>query len=51
MLLEHVETQLNNLVYEIKDEIRQQTEEVERKVMMTLAFLLCKKWLSSVQYC
>ena len=35
-LLEFTESQLNQLTYEIKEEIKQHTEEVERKVCISV---------------
>jgi len=40
-LLEFTESQLNQLTYEIKEEIRQHSEEVERKVSRLLMLLTC----------
>jgi len=43
-LLEFTESQLNQLTYEIKEEIRQHSDEVERKVgRTTLFYLPCTK--------
>jgi len=39
-LLEFTESQLNQLTYEIKEEIRQHSEEVERKVRLLHCFVL-----------
>ena len=47
-LLEFTESQLNQLTYEIKEEIKQHTEEVERKVCLVLSLLSHSLTLFSV---
>ena len=50
-LLEFTESQLNQLTYEIKEEIKQHTEEVERKVGLVTTYQahFCVTWLYCMQ--